>query len=120
MAVCETNRSFALLDLDLDPTSVGPRFSKYLEKFKVYAVAMKIKDKARNRALFLHCAGPKVPQDIFETLDDTGEDFEPRPKSFWNILNRNGIVFQHIYLSAVNPGRRGILQNSSKLKYKCS
>ena len=76
MAVCETNRSFALLDADLDPTSVGHRFRKYLERFKVYTVAMNIKDKARNRALFLHCAGPKVPQDIFEKLDNTGEDFE--------------------------------------------
>ena len=36
---------------------------------------MNIKDKARKRALFLHCAGPKV-QDIFDTLEDTGEDFE--------------------------------------------
>ena len=36
---------------------------------------MNIKDKARKRALCLHCAGPKV-QDIFDTLEDTGEDFE--------------------------------------------
>ena len=120
MAVSETNRSFALLDLDLDPISVGPRFRKYLERFKVYAVAMNIKDKARNGALFLHCAGPKVPQVIFETLDDTGEDFETAAEKLLEYLNRNGIVFQHIYLSAVNPGRRGILHNSSKLKYKCS
>lgn len=36
---------------------------------------MNIKDKARKRALLLHCAGPKV-QDIFDTLEDTGEDFK--------------------------------------------
>ena len=36
---------------------------------------MNVKDKARKQALFLHCAGPKV-QDIFNTLEDTGEDFE--------------------------------------------
>ena len=59
----------------MDPTSVGSRFRKYVERFKVYALAMNIKDKARKRALFLHCAGPKV-QDIFDTLEDTGEDFE--------------------------------------------
>ena len=53
----------------------GFRFRKYVERFKVYALAMNIKDKARKRALFLHCAGPKV-QDIFDTLEDTGEDFE--------------------------------------------
>ena len=36
---------------------------------------MNIKDKARKRALCLHCAGPKV-RGIFDTLEDTGEDFE--------------------------------------------
>ena len=75
MAACDTNLTFGPFDPDLDPTSVGTRFRKYLERFKVYAVAMNIKDKARKRALFLHCAGPKV-QDIFDTLEDTGEDFE--------------------------------------------
>ena len=43
----------------------GFRFRKYVERFKVYALAMNIKDKARKRALFLHCAGQKV-QDIFD------------------------------------------------------
>ena len=38
-------------------------------------IAMDIKDNARKRALFLHTAGFKV-QDIFETLEDTGDDFE--------------------------------------------
>ena len=75
MAACGTNLTFGPFDPDLDPTSVGTRFRKYLERFKVYAVAMNTKDKARKRALFLHCAGPKV-QDIFDTLEDTGEDFE--------------------------------------------
>ena len=41
----------------------------------ILSPTMNIKDKARKRALFLHCAGPKV-QDIFDTLGDTGEDFE--------------------------------------------
>ena len=36
---------------------------------------MDIKDKVRKRALFLHTAGFKV-QDIFEMLEDTGDDFE--------------------------------------------
>ena len=40
---------------------------------------MNIKDKARERTLFLHCAGPKV-QDIFDTLEDTGEEFETSPE----------------------------------------
>ena len=40
---------------------------------------MNIKDKARERTLFLHCAGLKV-QDIFDTLEDTGEEFETTPE----------------------------------------
>ena len=59
----------------------GFRFRKYVERFKVYALAMNIKDKARKRALFLHCAGQKV-QDIFDTLEDTGEDFETAAEKF--------------------------------------
>ena len=36
---------------------------------------MNIKDKARKRALCLHCAGPEV-QDIFDILENTAEDFK--------------------------------------------
>ena len=36
---------------------------------------MNIKEKGRKRAVFLHCAGPRV-QDIFDILEDTGDDFE--------------------------------------------
>ena len=75
MAACDTNLTFGPFDPDLDPTSLGTQFRKYFETFKVYAVVMNIKDKARKRALFLHCTGPKV-QDIFDTLEDTAEDFE--------------------------------------------
>ena len=65
----------------MGPTSVGSRFRKYVEIFKVYALAMNTKDKARKRALCLLCAGLKV-QDIFDTLEDTGEDFETAAEKF--------------------------------------
>ena len=81
MAACDGNLTFGPFDPDLDPTSVRTRFRKYLERFKVNAVAMNIKDKARKRALFLHCAGPTV-QDIFDTLEDTREDFETAERNF--------------------------------------
>ena len=66
MAGFDTNLNYGTFDPDMDPTSVGSRFRKYVERFKVYALAMNIKDKARKRALFLHCAGQKT-QDIFDT-----------------------------------------------------
>ena len=77
MAGFDTNLSYGTFDPEMDSTSVGSRFRKYVERFKVYALAMNIKDKARRRGLFLLCAGPKV-QDIFDTLEDTSEDFQNR------------------------------------------
>jgi hypothetical protein len=62
-------------DPDVDQTTVGNRFMKYIDRFKNYMVAMDIKDKARKSALFLHTPGFKV-QDILNTLEDTGDDFE--------------------------------------------
>ena len=60
MAAFDSNLSFGPFDPDLNPTSEGARFSKYLERFKVYSLTMNVKDKERKRALFLHCVGPKV------------------------------------------------------------
>ena len=58
-------------------------------------MAIDVKDKARKRAIFLHCAGSKV-QDIFDTLEETGEDletackklqeyFEPKKHTLYNM-----------------------------------
>ena len=51
MAGFDTNLNYGTFDPDMDPTSVGSRFRKYVERFKVYALAMNIKDKAGKRAL---------------------------------------------------------------------
>ena len=51
MAGFDTNLNYGTFDPDMDPTSVGSRFRKYVERFQVYALAMNIKDKARKRAL---------------------------------------------------------------------
>ena len=59
MAGFDTNVNYDTFDPDMDPTSEGLRVRKNVERFKVYALAMNIKDKARKRALFLHCAGQK-------------------------------------------------------------
>ena len=67
--------NFPPFDPDVDQTTVGNRFTKYVDRFRNYMVAIDIKDKARKRALFLHTAGFKV-QGILDTLEDTGDDFE--------------------------------------------
>ena len=70
MAGFDTNLNYGTFDPDMDPTSVGSRFRKYVERFKVYALAMNIKDKARKRsgALCLHCAGPIASRETFMSL----------------------------------------------------
>ena len=91
----ETSVNFPPFDPDLEPTTTGIRFKKYTERFKNYLVAIDVKDKARKRAIFLHCAGSKV-QDIFDTLEETGDDletackklqeyFEPKKHTLYNI-----------------------------------
>ena len=51
--------NFPPFDPDVDQTTVGNRFTKYVDRFRNYMVAIDIKDKARKRALFLHTAGSK-------------------------------------------------------------
>ena len=41
----DTNLNYGTFNSDMDPTSVGSGFRKYVERFKVYALAMSIKDK---------------------------------------------------------------------------
>ena len=78
---------------DPEPTTTGSRFIKYVDRFKNDMIAMDIKDKARKRALFLHTAGFKV-QDIFEILEDTGDDFETAAtKLIEYIFNRRKIYY---------------------------
>jgi len=68
--------TYGPFDPDLDLTSVRPCFETYLDRCKVYVVVMNIKEKERKRAVFLHCAGPRVQDILFDTLEDTRDDFE--------------------------------------------
>ncbi len=62
-----------------DPATLGPRWTRWLTSFELYAdgkglimkedVAASVRQ--RRRALLLHHAGPDV-QDVFSTLPDTG------------------------------------------------
>ena len=58
-----------------EPHSVSQRWKKWHRSFEMYAAASGCKDKVKKRHLLLHLAGPEV-QDIFETLSDTGDDFD--------------------------------------------
>ena len=53
--------------------NVGPRWKKWLARFENLIVGMGIQEAKQKHALLLHCSGPKVDE-IFDTLEDTGED----------------------------------------------
>ena len=66
---------FASFDPDIEPTSVSQRWEKWIQRFTNFLTALNVTDKKRQRALLLHYAGEKV-YDIFDTLADTGDDFQ--------------------------------------------
>ena len=53
--------------------NVGPRWKKWLARFENLIVGMGNEDAKQKRALLLHYSGPEVDE-IFDTLEDTGED----------------------------------------------
>jgi len=62
--------SFPEFDVDGEPTSVGPRWEKWLSRFENMLTAMSIDDSVRQKALLLHLAGSRV-YEIAETLNMT-------------------------------------------------
>ena len=55
--------------------AVSLRWSKWVKRLENLFVALGINDKKMKRALLLHYAGNDV-HDIFETLQNTGDDFD--------------------------------------------
>ena len=58
-----------------DQTTLGQRWSKWVKGLEYFLVASNVTDKKQKRAVLLHLAGAEV-QTIFETLSDTGEDYD--------------------------------------------
>ena len=58
-----------------DPSSLGQRWKNWVKWFKTYIVATNITDDKQKRAMVLYQAGPAT-QEIFETIPDTGDDFD--------------------------------------------
>ena len=61
---------FPLFDISDEPGAKGPRWKKYITRFKNLMVAMNITDAARQRALLLHYIGEDT-NEIFDTLPNT-------------------------------------------------
>ena len=58
-----------------DPSSLGQRWKNWVKQFKTYLVATNITDDKQKRAMLLYQAGPAT-QEIFETIPNTGDDFD--------------------------------------------
>ena len=69
-------------DTEIDPTSVGTRWSKWIQRFENFLVAMNIMNDGRKRALLLHLAGERV-HDIYDTLAGEEEVILKQQKRNW-------------------------------------
>lgn len=58
-----------------ETSSLAVRWEKWKKSLDYYIRASGITDQKQKRAILLHLAGPDV-QDIFETLNDTGDDYK--------------------------------------------
>lgn len=54
-------------DTESEPSSVGPRWNKWLQRFENYTTAVNITGDPRLKALLLHLAGERV-HDIYDTV----------------------------------------------------
>ena len=66
--------TFEPFDIHADG-AIAQRWRKWIRRLENLFVAAAISDKKRQRALLLYYAGEEVSE-IFDTLPDTGEDFE--------------------------------------------
>lgn len=58
-----------------DQSSLSQRWTQWLKRFETYIIATNIKDDKQKRAMLLYQAGQET-KDIFETLEDTGDDYD--------------------------------------------
>jgi hypothetical protein len=58
-----------------EPSSIGQRWKSWTKRFKTYLTAMNIEEDKQKKALLLYQAG-QATQEIFETIPDTGDDYD--------------------------------------------
>ena len=85
-----------------DSSTLGQRWSKWVQSLEYFVVASGITDSKQKRAVLLHVAGPEV-QDIFATLQETGEDYAAALAKLTAYFEpKKNVSFErHIFRSAV-------------------
>lgn len=93
-------------DTETDPSSVGPRWTKWIQRFENYITAVNITGDARQKALLLHLAGERV-HDIYDTLAAEQDKFaDVKMKLGTNFTPKKNVQYQvYIFRKAVQqPG----------------
>lgn len=100
-----------------DPTSVHLRWKKWIRSFETYSAAAGCTDKKQKRQLLLHSAGPEV-QDIFETLVNTGDDFDKANEKLTEYFTplQNIPFNRHVFRQASQSDTETITQFVTRLR----
>ena len=81
-----------------DQSSLSQRWTQWMKRFETYIIATNIKDDKQKRAMLLYQAGQET-QDIFETLEDTGDDYvTAKSKYFSPKKNIDYEIFQFVQI----------------------
>ena len=102
---------FPPFNVEDDPTATGQRWTKWKKRFENFLLAMNIEDETRKRALLLHYIGPSA-FDIFETLNDTGDekDYKTAMDRLSTLRHNATSITKHMFFVklANTPTRRSI------------
>jgi len=92
-----------------DQTTLRQRWSKWVKGLEYFLTVSNFTDKKQKRAVLLHLAGAEV-QTIFETLNDTGEDYDAAlAKLNEYFVPKKNIPFErHTFRQAVQEPTEGI------------
>ena len=92
-----------------DQVTLRQRWSKWVKGLEYFLIASNISDKKQKHAFLLHLAGAEV-QTVFETLSDTGEDYNTalaRLNEYFE-PKKNVPFEQHAFWQAVLGPTKGI------------
>ena len=99
-----------------DQTTLGQRWSKWVKGLEYFLTASNIPDKKQKRAVLLHLAGAEV-QTVFETLMDTGEDYDAALAKLNKYFVPKNVPFErHAFRQAVQEPTEGINAYVTRLR----
>ena len=93
-------------DTETDPGSVGPRWTKWVQRFGNYTTAMNITGDGRLKALLLHLAGERV-HDIYDTLAAADDNYEATKTKLSGYFSPKKNIQYQVYIfrkSTQEPG----------------